>query len=72
MNNIKLTYLILIVFLAGCQVEILKMISNLNEINNLSPTERCEQIRVDLREDCRKRVKKEVDELSEAMKKNKE
>jgi len=73
MNYIKLLFFILVVFLAGCRaaIEIGKLISETNEISDLPPAERCERIHVDLREDCRKKVKKEFDELSEAMSKNK-
>ena len=39
------------------------------ELENLPPAERCEKIRIDLREDCRKKQKKEVDELSKSMSK---
>lgn len=78
MKTIKLSYLILGIFLAGCQtggfepiIEVGRLISENSEISNLPSAERCERVHVDLREGCRKRAKEEVDELSEAMSKTK-
>jgi len=83
MNNVKLSLLALAISLTGCQaskfenransdplIAVGSLISNHSEINKLSPKERCEHIHIDLREDCRKKVEKEVEEMAEAMKKS--
>lgn len=56
--------------LNGCISSLpLDFIAEQVELENLPPAERCEKIRVDLREDCRKKQKKEVDELRKSMSK---
>jgi len=82
---IKLSYFTLVIFLVGCQsagfesgyyssnpiIALFGVISEQREINKLPPAERCERIHVDLREDCRQKVKKEFEELCEAINKKK-
>ena len=75
MKIIKLLCFILAFILAGCgdtsaMLRMARLVENIDEANNLPPAERCEKIRVDLRADCRKKLKKEVEEMSEAMKKH--
>ena len=67
-----LAVLTTVVFLTSCGTaanQTFRLIEELMAIQKLSPSERCERIHIDKRENCRQKIIKETDELTKAMKK---
>ena len=71
MNQLKIVALSSVLAVSGCVNHPFGFVDHVVDSNLLSPAERCERMIVEKRADCRKKLHKQVDEMSQAMKKRK-